>query len=240
MEDDDVPESIDEIETREDLEKFIREESGKARCKDDLVLTALWFIDMELTTVEDAIRTSDIEDRLGDAWDYNKYTILNKHLVEMDILDVLEPEGVDTFIIDEKTGKFLMGEDVDLAAHVDDYITQFIDHMQEKEAEEELVAVTDGSGDEESSNEEDREDEEDEPTTLRGVAAETLEVEPEEVKEEITAGDTTDRMNNLDDVVGAVKSSDEVEKRDDYDQIGFRQRANRYKLNDELAHLTEA
>lgn len=86
---------------------------------------------------------------------------------------------------------------------------------------------------------EDVDDEDDVPTTLRGVAAETLDVESEAVEEEMNDGETIVRMNKLDGVVGAVKSSDEVEKRDDYGQIGFRQRANRYKLADELAHLVE-
>lgn len=230
MEDDDVPKSIDEIETKEDLEKFIREESGRAQCKDDLVLTANWFIDMELITEEDAVRTSVIENRLGDAWNHNKYTILNDHLAEMGVLDVLEPDGPETFILDEMTGEFLMGDDVDLAAHVDDYVSRFIDHMHE--AEEELTAVADG-GEEEAPDE----DEEKDPTTLRGVAAEALEVKREEVEDEMTDGGTIERMQSLDDVVGAVKSNDEVEKRDDYDQIGFRRSANRYKLNDDLAHL---
>lgn len=230
MEDDDIPESIDEIESKEDLEKFIRHESGNAECKDDLVLTVNWFIDMELTTEEDAIRTSVIENRLGEIWDHNKYTILNNHLTEMSVLEVLEPDGPETFILDEMTGEFLMGDDVDLAARVDDYISRFIDHMQEEEKER--VVVADGSG-----AKSDEEDEDDEPTTLRGVAADELGVDPEDVEAEMTNGETIERMQGLDDVVGAVKASDEVEKRDDYDQIGFRRSANRYKLSDELAHL---
>lgn len=237
MEGNEIPESIDEIESKEDLEKFIRKEAGSAQCKDDLILTAFWFIDNELTTEDDALRTSTIESRLEDDWDHGKYTILNNHLTKMNVLEVVEPDGPETFILNEMNGEFLMGEDVDLAAHVDRYISQFIKHMQEERAEEGLAAVADG-GETEVTDKADEEDE-NKPTTLREVAAETLEVDREEVEDEMTDGETIERMQSLDDVVGAVKSSDEVEKRDDYDQIGFRRSANRYKLSDELVHLAK-
>lgn len=237
--DSDVPETITDIEDRENLEVFIREESGRAQCKGDLVHTAFWFLDNEITTEEDALRTSKIEDALEEAWDHGKYTILNKYLVEIGVLEKVEPSGPSTFILNEMNGEFLMGEDVDLGMHVDGYISRFIDHMQEEEADTEEEAIADG-GEAEDTNEEDGDDEDDVPGTLREVAAEALEVKPEAVEDEMTSGETIERMQSLDDVVGAVKASDEVEKRDDYDQIGFRRSANRYKLADGLAHLVVA
>jgi hypothetical protein len=70
------------------------------------------------------------------------------------------------------------------------------------------------------------------PITVRTVAAEALDVDPEDVDEEILGTeDIVDRMEKYDDVVTAIKEHEAVERGRDYDEVGWRNRAHRWGLS---------
>ncbi|WP_254538705.1 hypothetical protein [Halomarina litorea] len=160
-----------------------------------------------------------MDEELGDELDHTVETVLD-NLEAVGVVEELEPSGPSTFILKERTGEYPMGEDVDLGAHVDEERERFLEDLHAREAEREAAPLADGGADE---------------STLRGVASQALDVSPENLEDAMASGEEAERMNKLDKVVGAIKDSDEVEKGEGYDQIGFRNGALRYRLTHKAA-----
>ncbi len=186
----------------------------------DQIRTAEWFAQQGLTpTSEDTVRRAEVGEALGNELDHTTGTVLG-NLEAAGVVEELAPSGPSTFILKERTGEFLLGEGVDLGAHVDEERERFLEDLHAREAEREVAALPDGGADR---------------TTLRGVASQALGVSPQDLEDAMASGEEDERMNKLDNVVGAIKDSDGVEKGEGYDQIGFRRSALRYRLTHQAA-----
>lgn len=216
----------------ETIAEWIEHEHGHQPSAEDQVNVAEWFYERGLTpTEEKVIRTGDAKSRLRHYLDHGVKGVL-QNLVDLGVLNKTTP-GPDTFILHERTEEYLMGEDVNLGAYVDEEISRFLDDLHTREEMNEApTPIADGSGE----SEEDKTN-----VTLRTVAADELDLDdPNHVEAEITSGDEIERMTKLDNVVGAIKSSQVVSKGPDYDQIGFRRTANRYQLSRRATRIIES
>jgi hypothetical protein len=207
--------------TEDTLAHSVREENSGQPSVKDQVRTAIWFARQGITPASDeTARKSEIEDALGEELEHTVGTVV-RNLEDADIIEQVETNVPPVFILKTRTGDFLMGEDVDLGAHVDEERERFLAdlHAREKGAE---APVPDGG---------------DEKPTMRDIAAAALGVTPDKLEEEMARGDERARMEKLDEALGAIIDSDEVTIGSGYDQIGFRNAANHYQLTSAVAGL---
>ena len=78
------------------------------------------------------------------------------------------------------------------------------------------------------------------PKTLRGVAADAMDVGATEVESALTDPDESiEQMNRFDSVVKAVKENEKVSRGRDYDEMGWRNSALRWSLSERATHMEE-
>ena len=129
------------------------------------------------------------------------------------------PPGSSGYAISERRDEIVNGR-VDETAEED--IKNLIDHIQDDDPASggDTPAVADGSG-----------------VTLRSVVAETFDLSPDGVERFLRRGDQVAKLNRA---VDAIEESPEVEKRDTYGRIVFRNAAYRYRLTEKAVKLVEA
>lgn len=72
--------------------------------------------------------------------------------------------------------------------------------------------------------------------TVRTVVANEFDVMPEAVEQYLRKGDQVDKLN---DAIEAIEDHDDIETRDNYGKIGFRNVAYRYRLTEKAVGLVE-
>lgn len=199
------------------LERYIRTEKRKTHSVDEQVRIALSMYKQDIGPVHDGVKRADLEDVLDLDLEYNLKTSLG-HLEDIDVIEEFLPPGPSGFAISESRDEIVNGE-VDEAAEED--IENVIDHMQDEDppSGEDTPAVADGSG-----------------VTLRSVLAETFDLAPERVERYLRRGDQVDKLNSA---VDAIEESSEVEQRDDYGRIVFRNAAYHYRLTEKAVEMVE-
>lgn len=136
------------------------------------------------------------------------------------ILGKYEPDGPDWWIIRQRDGEFVMGEEVFPAA-VHEECDRAIEHIRKMDPTDEggTPAVADG-GQPAKTNDEDE--------TLRQEVSRKLEIESGELEDWLTAGDPRTRRQKLEDFVGVIRESDSFDLPETFDEISLIPKGYRY------------
>lgn len=219
------------------IDEWIREENGHQASDVDQVLTAYWFYRNGITVNNDVDRrTAEVKDALEERLDHEVETVL-ENLAEIGVLEKKEPP-TRVFIQNERTGDaFFSPTDEDFPPNLYREISRLVYdiHLQEGQGDggafpqrlsrPTLTPATDGG-------DVDPETDNDDSLQLRQFVATELDAESPEVEQALVApDDTIECMEQFDDLVTAIKKSDEVVRGLDYDQVGWRHRANRWTLS---------
>jgi len=197
--------------TEEHAERYIRIEKRGTRSVDDQVQISHGKWGRNIGPNNDGLREDEIEDELDLDLDYNVGTSLD-HLVEIDVIEEVIPSGPDFYAISERLDDVINGRVDEVAA---EDIEALIDHMQDDDPpeEEETTAVADGGG-----------------VTIRSLLSDEFDVLPDTMEHFLRRGDQVEKLNTA---VEAISEHEEIEKREDYDEIMFRRGAHRYRLTEE-------
>jgi len=197
--------------TKEHAERYIRIEKRGTRSVDDQVTISHGKWDQNIGPNDDGLREDEIEDELDLDLDYNVGTSLD-HLVEIDVIEEVIPSGPDYYAISERLDDVINGRVDEVAA---EDIEALIDHMQDDDPpeEEETTAVADGGG-----------------VTIRSLLSDEFDVLPDTMEHFLRRGDQVEKLNTA---VETINENEEIEKREDYDEITFRRGAHRYRLTEE-------
>lgn len=220
--------------TYDDLEEWIRTESDGDDSVDDQVITAAWFWNRDITALKDRVaRTNQVDDHIGHRLEYQTRTILD-NLEEIGVLLQIDPPGSGQYIRNHRTGEnFYDPRSREFVPVLEEDLSRLIEDLRTSQEQE--APIANGGNDEDTEH-----DEDEESTTLRDVAAETLEVSEGEVEDELTdPDDPIERMNRYDSVVKAIKNSEHVSRTRNYDEMGWRNSALRWTLS-ELGEAVEA
>lgn len=216
------------------LEQWIRGEHSDQPSCDDQVITAYWFVDNDITEIsEKKERTSFVKEQLEHRLHHKVSRVLS-NLEEIDVLVLIEPAGSGGCILHERTEeRFFEPAKKEYVPYLDEEVSRFIEdmHTQEQESEDEQpLPATDGGA----------EDSEEPKPTLRSVAASELEVVPSAVEEVLTQRqDQFERMDDFDGVIASIKASEEVARGGEYDQMGWRNFANKWTLSRQAARMEQ-
>lgn len=208
----------------ESVESHIRERKSHTHSVDDQVAVTRALHEEGIGPDHEGLKRSDIG-ALDIDTDHSLRTILS-HLVEIDVLERVEPPGPDVFAISERRDEIVNGsvksearENIEaLVGHIDDEL-QTVEleanaaewsGQSGQEGAPPSVAVTDGAG-----------------RTIRSILARGFDIEPERVPEYLRTGDPVERLNTAIDI---IESSEEVTKSEDYGRILFVSPAYRYRL----------
>lgn len=204
--------------TKEELNRFIRSEKRKTHSVDEQVLIARSMYEQGLGPLHDGVKRGDLEDDLGLNLNYNTGTSLD-HLEEIGVAEGTLPPGPTGYAISERLDDIVNGK-VDETAEGD--IENLIGHIQDDDPTPggDASAVADGSG-----------------VTIRRVVANTFDLAPEGVEDYLRHGDQVKKLNKA---IDAIEDSPEINKRDDYGRIVFRNTAYRYRLTEKAVELVES
>lgn len=226
----------------DDIEEWIRNEDA-GECLDDQVQTGYWFWDNDVTEPEDRWkRTTQVEDALEEDLEHGIRRVL-QHLVDIEVLE-LKPGGENRYIRNHREEDNYWSPDQEGCVDaVIEEITRFLLDIRDQEQSLQPTVADGGS---------------EEDPTLREVAADALDVTPDELVWELTGtiefidevpeadsedqlalDDPVERMNRYDKAVGAVMDHEEVERSRDYGAMGFRNQPNRYTLSGRAAIIEE-
>jgi len=197
--------------TKEHAERYIRVEKRNTQSVDDQVAISHAMWEEDIGPEHGGLKADEIEHVLELDLDYNIGTSVS-HLVEIDVLDVVSAPGPDYYAISERLDEIVLGKVEEVAT---EDVEALIAHMQEDDPSEgdESPAVADGAR-----------------TTIRSVLSTEFDVVPDALEEYLRKGDQVEKLNTA---VQAVKDNEDVEKREDYDEIVFRRGAYRYRLTEE-------
>lgn len=174
---------------------------------------------------EPHLRASDIEDvvaEMGVDLDCNLSTAVG-NTDEDPVINSFRPEdGPEWYIIRQRDGEFVMGDD-DFPPAVTDECERVISHIQsmDRPAGGDDTAVADGGSPPTN----------DDGQTLREVVAETIDEPADELEEYLRRGRARERREKLEEVVEAVVES-EFDKPDSYDTIDLVPSARRYHFSE--------
>lgn len=227
----------------ETIDEWIREENGHQASRADQLITAYWFYRNDITAVKDRHRrTSAVEEDLGERLDHEVATVL-QNLADIGVLDKVEP-STDTFILKERTNEgFFSPDDEEFPPALYEEISRLVYdlHLREGRAGDGgfpgplQPPTTDPVGDGGQIPSDDEEG-----PSLRQFVAEWLDIPPVDVEEAlIEDDDPVTSMELFDGLVEAIKASDVVERGVDYDQMGWRNRANQWSLSETATHIEE-
>lgn len=227
----------------ETIDEWIREENGHQDSQADQVITAYWFYRNDISVVDDRNRrTSAAEEVLGERLDHEVDTVLN-NLADIGVLEKFEPP-TETFIRNERTNEaFFSPADEDFPPSLYEEISRLVFDLHLREGQADggefpgplQPPTTDpvGDGGQLPSNN-------DGGPSLRRFIAEELEVPSSEVEQALVEDDDhVECMEQFDRLVEAIRESDDVERGVDYDQVGWRNRANRWSLSETAKHIED-
>jgi hypothetical protein len=206
------------------LVSYIRERKDHTHSLEDQITVAKAFYRNDVGPDHEGLKRTEVAEQLDVDIQYQLRTIL-PHLVEIDVLEEIEPAGPDVFAISERVDEIVngrVGEEAEenleaLIEHIDDELQTV--QLEEDAAEwsdqgtrvtSPSVALADGAG-----------------RTIRSILASEFDKNPEQVTKFLRSGDSVDRLNAA---VEAIESSEEVTKSEDYGKILFVSPAYRYRL----------
>jgi DNA-binding HxlR family transcriptional regulator len=235
-----LPETVDQAlridDSDESLEferlvSYIRDRKENTASLDAQIAVAKAFPRHDIGPDDDGLKRSEINEELDVDIQYQLRTVLD-HLVEIDILEQVEPAGPDVFAISERLDDIVNGRVQDEAErNIEALVRHIDDELQAVQLEEEAaewdeqdtavtapsVALADGAG-----------------RSIRSILAAEFDVAPEHVADYLRSGDPVDRLNTT---VEAIESSEEVTKSEDYGRILFVSPAYRYRLSQTAVEL---
>lgn len=215
------------------LEDWIRTENKRDGSVDDQVVVGRWLYEHGYTSTDDnQIRQQQLKEPLENRIEHTLTTIL-ANLRTIGVVDVSKPSGVQSFIQHERTDTIIFGvseNENKIRDLLNEEVARLLEDVGRQSQPTPAVPTTDG-GEIES---------DEENPSLQDVIAESLGVPSERIEAELTAADestedfddTLDRMQQFDTAVDAVKTSDVVTRKGEYDQMGWRNRANRWTLSE--------
>lgn len=197
--------------TNEHAERYIRTEKRSTWSVDDQVQISHEMWEERIGPNHDGLTENQTENELDLDLEFNVGTSIG-HLVEIDVLEEVTPSGPDFYAISERLDEIINGR-VDEVAGED--TEALINHMQDDDPPEdqERSAVADGARD-----------------TIRSILSHEFDVVPDAMEQYLRNGDQVEKLNTA---VQTIKDHDEIEKRDDYDEIIFRRGSHRYRLTEE-------
>jgi hypothetical protein len=156
----------------------------------------------------DGLKEDEFKHRLDLDLDYTLGTSLG-HLVEIDAVEEVRPDGPDFYAISERLDEIILGR-VDEVAATD--VEALIKHMHDDDPpeSEDQSAVADGAR-----------------VTIRSALADEFDVLPTGVEQFLRSGDQVDKLNTA---IERISDTEDIEPRDDYGKITFRRGAIRYRL----------
>ncbi len=215
----------------ERLVSYIRERKDHTHSLEDQITVAKAFYRNDVGPDHEGLKRTEVAEQLDVAVQYQLRTIL-PHLVEISILEEVEPAGPDVFAISERVDEIVNGQVKEEAErNLEALIEHIDDELQTVQLEEDAaewsdrdtpvtspsVALADGAG-----------------RTIRRILASEFDVNPERVIDFLHSGDPIDRLNAA---VEAIESSEEVTKSEDYGKILFVSPAYRYRLTQSAMDL---
>ena len=161
-------------------------------------------------------------DQALDALDLELNCTLNtavRNLLNADLLGKYEPDGPDWYLIRERDGEFVMGDDFPPAVY--DECERAIDHIQSMDPSDEdgTTAVADG-GQPPKTN--------DDGETLREEIAGQVESDPGEVEDWLRVGDAQIRREKLERLVEILEESNTFSVPETFDRIKLLPKGYRY------------
>jgi hypothetical protein len=214
--------------TYNNLEDWIRTENEGQDSVNDQIIVARWFLNRDITVVEDRVaRTSQVQERVEHRLEHLVRTSLD-NLEEIGVLAQFEPPGSGYYIRHHRSGEnFYDPEAREFVPLLEEELSRFLDDLSSRS--EERLEMADGGVDDGEP-----------PKTLRGVAADAMDVGATEVESALTDPDESiEQMNRFDSVVKAVKENEKVSRGRDYDEMGWRNSALRWSLSERATHMEE-
>lgn len=219
------------------VEDWIEGENGHQASVEDQQIVAVWFYENDITIPEDEDRrTSEVRDEVGDRLEHDVETALD-NLSDIGVLDKEEPASRQ-FIRNERTNEaFFSPNAEDFSPSLYEELSRLIYDIHLREGQNErgpypggthvpsIAPVANGGRPLETSSEGTH-------SGLRQFVASELDVPPAEVEDALVEPeDIVEQMVQFDDLIEAIKESDDVERGLGYDQVGWRNRANRWSLS---------
>ncbi|WP_152420535.1 hypothetical protein [Halococcus thailandensis] len=211
------------------LEEWICDENGEMPSCADQITTGYWFLNHNCTVNDDngEVRTSFVRERVEHRLDHEIRGVLG-NLEEIDVLVEVPPPGAGGCIRHHRTDEvFFSPSKEEYVPYLDEEVSRFLDDMHAQE-ETQTLPTPDGGVNDSS-----------EPVkTLRSVAANALNDDASSVEDELTEpSDSFERMLSYDDVVKAIKQSDDVSRDRDYDEMGWRNFALKWTLSQRAVRI---
>lgn len=227
---------IDGEEESADLERlgqYIRERNEQTHSLDDQVTLVEALYRNGVGPDHEGLSLNEIRDLDLDL-QYQSRTV-SEHLVDIGVVERVEPTGPDIFAISERSDEIINGRVVEEAErNIEALVGDLDDELQTVQLNRDAadwfqqdavlteppVAVADGGG-----------------RRIKAVLAEEFDVAPERVADFLRSGDPVERLNAA---VEAIESSDEVTRANEYGRVLFVSRANRYRLSQQAINLLGA
>lgn len=203
--------------TEDELQEYIRHEKHNTKSIDEQVEITLSMLDEPIGPLHDGVKRVDLEDHLGLNLKYNISTSLS-HLEEIGVVEEFLPPGPSGYAISERLDDIVNGR-VNEVVEVD--IDRLINHIQDDDptSSDGDVAVADGGG-----------------TTVRSVVSNEFDLGPESLEPFLRRGDQVEKLNKA---IDAIEENEEVERRENYGRIVFRNAAYRYRLTEWAMEVVE-
>lgn len=218
-----------------DIEELIRTEN-LGECIQDQITMGYWFYDNDVTEPADREkRTAEVIEALEGNLNHATETVLG-NLVDIDAVERVPVRGSDTYIRNHRTEtNYYSPNDEGFVPSITEEITRFLLDIRDQERAAQPV-VADGGSDKET-------------PSIREIAADAIDTNPDELVKALTGtlqfiddvpelesdgdvqlDDPIERMNNYDVAVSAVVDHDGIEQTREYEPMGWRNVANRYRL----------
>lgn len=221
------------------IDEWVREEHDHLPTVGDQLITSYWFYRNEITVqADEKCRTSEVDDAIGERLDHEGIHDVLDHLADLGVLEKYSPPQRTMISHERKGNMFPSPNHEDFPPELHEEISRLLYdlHLREGDGESGLfpgslhlpsiAPVTDGGVVPSNSGEI-------QGRSFREFLAAELEVDPSFIEETLVAPDDIgDRMNQFDSLVEAIKESDEFERGLDYDQIGWRGRADKWALSE--------
>lgn len=215
----------------ERLGQYIREKNDHTHSLDDQVALVEALSRNDVGPNHEGLSLNELRDL---DLQHHPRTVVDR-LVDIDVLERVEPTGPDVFAITERSEEIVNGRvEEEAERNIDALVRDLDDELQAVQLDRDAadwaqqdavvteppVAVADGGG-----------------RPVRAVLAEAFDVAPERVAEFLQSGNPIERLNAA---VEAIESSDEVTRANEYGRILFVNRANRYRLSQQAIDLLGA
>lgn len=203
--------------------KYIRNTHSHHPSLKDQIRVIVLFGDHE-TTRDNPLTQREIDalaTTVGVEFDHNLHTSLS-NLYDAGLIDRFKKPGPEWYVISERRDEIVNGE---AEAVLDVDREQLITHIQETDPSSGTApAETAADG----------------GTTLRGIVAAGLGVEPKGVEPHLRAGDWKDQRERVNRAIEAIEDAEEHECRDSYGRIVLRPRAYRYHIAENVFEIVES